>query len=294
MNLRELQVFCDVVATRSVSQAAARNGISQSAVTQLLDRLEERLGTQLLDRGRRPLGVTPAGERCVRCYREILDRCAGLEHAFQGLPQDGARAVVIRLAAVSTAGLALLARLREEFRERHPQARVELQIVDAEQVYDRVHQNQADIGIVAHPVESGLVRVIPLRQEPMVVVCHPRHPFEHAECLSVADLAGEPFVVCCSPCVAWQSTREYLARHGVVLTPVEEYADVEAVKQTIVLGRGVTILPAPTVYPEVARGSLTIAPLSLALYRPLGILLPVGRPRSREVEAFVALLRAAA
>ncbi|WP_167591776.1 LysR substrate-binding domain-containing protein [Jiella endophytica] len=60
-NLRHLRIFADVVATGSVTEAAARIGLSQPAVTQAVVRLEKQLGATLLDRGHRRVEPTPAG-----------------------------------------------------------------------------------------------------------------------------------------------------------------------------------------------------------------------------------------
>ena len=63
----ECKLFRDVAHARSLSRAAAMNGISQSAATQHIQELEKRLGVQLLDRSTRPLGLTAGG----KLYAEV-------------------------------------------------------------------------------------------------------------------------------------------------------------------------------------------------------------------------------
>src|SRR5215813_5813931 len=62
MHIETLKIFCDVVETGSFSKAAAKNLVTQSAVSQQLRMLEEKYDTQLLERGRQSARVTAAGE----------------------------------------------------------------------------------------------------------------------------------------------------------------------------------------------------------------------------------------
>ncbi|MCA8996528.1 MAG: LysR family transcriptional regulator, partial [Planctomycetaceae bacterium] len=80
MNIRNVEIFCDIAAHRSFSKAALCRNISQPAVSQALQQLEEDLGVELVDRSQRPIDLTPAGmfyfQRCQKWlleYREIED-----------------------------------------------------------------------------------------------------------------------------------------------------------------------------------------------------------------------------
>ncbi|PAW60505.1 MAG: LysR family transcriptional regulator, partial [Verrucomicrobiia bacterium Tous-C2TDCM] len=81
MHIETFQVFSDLVETASFSEAAARNGISQSAVSQQIRTLEERYGVTLVERGRRNFSVTPEGEAFLRAAQGIIA-------AYQRIEQD--------------------------------------------------------------------------------------------------------------------------------------------------------------------------------------------------------------
>src|ERR1700712_2963441 len=70
----DCKLFRDVAHARSLSRAAAMNGISQSAATQHIQDLERRLGVQLLDRSTRPLGLTAGGKLYTELCRDVLRR----------------------------------------------------------------------------------------------------------------------------------------------------------------------------------------------------------------------------
>ena len=82
MDPDSLKLFRDIAQSHSFSRAAAMNGISQSAASQQVQELERSLGTILLDRSRRPLVVTPAGQLYAEFCRDVLRRQEELEAAL--------------------------------------------------------------------------------------------------------------------------------------------------------------------------------------------------------------------
>src|SRR5438094_550356 len=72
MDTRQLAAFCEVVERRSFSDAATRLGVTQPAVSQQVRALEQRLGTQLLDRSGRRVEPTEAGLRLYRGAQRLL------------------------------------------------------------------------------------------------------------------------------------------------------------------------------------------------------------------------------
>lgn len=73
IRISSLKVFVDVVRLQSFSEAARQNGVTQSAVSQIVQLLESRLGTDLIVRSR-PLKATSAGERFCGFCSELVDR----------------------------------------------------------------------------------------------------------------------------------------------------------------------------------------------------------------------------
>ena len=74
MQVKALKVFCDVVEQRSFSEAAADNGVSQSAASQMVSHVEEQMGAKFINRSQRPISLLPAGELFYRGRRSIVDQ----------------------------------------------------------------------------------------------------------------------------------------------------------------------------------------------------------------------------
>lgn len=91
LKTRDLAVFDAVVSTGSVQGAARAMGLTQSAVSRVIQRLEDALGCTLLDRAQRPIGLTRDGERAVAHARAVLSAVETMETAFRDSPIPAGR-----------------------------------------------------------------------------------------------------------------------------------------------------------------------------------------------------------
>ena len=64
----------------------------------------------------------------------------------------------------------------------------------ANQVYEDVLGNVVDMGLVAYPVKDAKLEIIPLRKEPLVLICHPQHPFAKLKAIKLKALVGQKFI----------------------------------------------------------------------------------------------------
>jgi DNA-binding transcriptional LysR family regulator len=116
VDLSQLQLFKDIVQNRSISRGAALNGVTQSAASQTVQELERLLGTQLLDRSRRPLDVLPAGKSLFEFGRDVLRR---QQQFFTELEEiRGSNGGALKIAAIYSVGLSEMSKLEEEFHRR--------------------------------------------------------------------------------------------------------------------------------------------------------------------------------
>src|SRR5580698_11384526 len=162
MDFDRLRLFRDVAYNRSISRGAGMNGISQS-----LQDLEEQMGVTLLDRGSRPLTITEAGKLYLDMCRDVLSRRDEFQAALESL--KGEVEGTVRVASIYSVGLSELSRLETEFLRRYPQARIEVQYLRPEKVYEAVATDRADLGLMSYPEPTKDVTVLPWRREEMAV-----------------------------------------------------------------------------------------------------------------------------
>lgn len=264
------------------------NHVSQSAVTQYLQDLEARLGVKLLDRSRRPVTLTAAGRLYYELCRDVLRRKQAFDVALEEL--KGAVEGSVRVAAIYSVGISEMAHLQEEFARRCPQARIEVEYLRPEKVYQAVASGQADLGLVSYPEASRLVAVRPWREERMVVAAAPGHCLAARTQLSPRDLAGHAFVAFDEDLPIRKRIDQFLASEGVEVKAAMHFDNIPAVKEALALGGAVSILPARIMQEEIRQGRLVAIPLEPAPVRPLGIIHLRRKKFSRAAQSFLQLL----
>ena len=290
MNLETLRLFCDVVRLRSFSRAAAAGGVSQSAASQAIQQLEGELDAPLLDRTRRPLEPTAEGRAFYEACRGLL---AGFEKARADLAASRQRVEgTVRVAAIYSVGLHDMSRHMQPFMSAYPHVRVLLECLHPHKVVEAVLNDEADLGVLSYPAASRALQVLPLREEPMVVVTHPSHRLARRRRVSPADLDGERFVAFDHDLPIRRAIDRALKQHGVRVDVAMEFDNVETIKQAIGIAAGISILPAPTVQKESEIKTLACADLALpGLVRPIAIIHRRGRHLTAAVSRFIAQLR---
>ncbi|MEX0777538.1 MAG: LysR family transcriptional regulator [Phycisphaeraceae bacterium] len=270
-----LRLFCDLAACRSFSQAAGRHGVTQSAASQRINRLEKRLGLTLVDRSVRPLVLTPAGEEFARECREILERYDVLERRIAKLkPQSGGEVVV---SAIYSAGIDLLNQVKESFEQKHPRVTVRVDYRRPQEVYDAVRQDRCDLGILSYPQRWPEVGVIPLRHERMAVVCHPRHKLAQYEVVQASDLDRWAMLTFEASLPVGRRIRRYLREHRAAPRVLNVFDNIDTIKNALAVTEAFAILPRRTVWREAVAGTLALVELEPELLRPLGIIYHRGR-----------------
>jgi DNA-binding transcriptional LysR family regulator len=289
MQIKLMKLFCDVAAQRSFSRGARENHVSQSAASQMVQQLEERLGVRLLDRSKRPLSLTPEGAVFYRGCRKLVARYAALEEEVRTLHEDVAGRVCV--ASIYSVGLSHMNQSVQEFLSRHPKANVRVEYQHPDRVYDLVERDQADVGLVSYPRASRTIHAIAWREEPMVVACAPQHEWARRASLDLVELQGRPLISFDSDLIIRREIDRELARHGVDVNVVMEFDNTETIKRAIEIDAGVGLLPAPTVQREVASGTLCAIPLrDCPLIRPLGIIQRRGKEPSKTSRLFIEFL----
>lgn len=290
MNLESLQLFCDVVRLHSFSRGAAEHNISQSAASQTIQQLETDLRVRLLDRSKRPFSVTAEGQKFYAMCREILHSYEETRTEITSGQQE--LAGTVRVAAIYSVGLHGMSGQMQQFLSRYPRARVHLECLHPKQVVEAVLSDKADLGLLSYPPAKRGLSVVPLFSEPIVFVSYPAHPLANKELIAPEDLQEQPFVAFEERLAIRKAIDRALRKRDVRPKVVMEFDNVETIKQAIIIGTGVSLLPEPTVAKEASIGTLATAPLDLpGLERPIGAIHRRNKPLTPTVSRFLELLR---
>jgi len=271
MNIETLRIFCDVLQHQSFSRGAAVNDVSQSAATQSVHRVERHFGVQLVDRSKRPFVLTPEGQVCYEGFREVLELYDAVEARVRSLRMEISG--LVRVAAIYSVGLHDMSRCMQDFMRRYPKAKVRLEYLRPNKVFEAVLNAEVDLGIMSYPAGSPDISVIPWRSEKMVLVCQPKHRLANEKAVTAEHLQGEDFVGFDRDLSIRKEIDRYLRQRSVAIRIVMEFDNIETIKQAVQIGAGISILPEPTIREEARNGTLkAVRLIAPELRRPIGII----------------------
>jgi DNA-binding transcriptional LysR family regulator len=146
--------------------------------------------------------------------------------------------------------------------------------------------------LVSYPRASRTIEAIPWREEPMVLVCAPRHRLAARRAVALEELAGENVIGFDSDLTIRREIDRVLQLHRAEVCVTMEFDNIETIKRAIEIDAGVALLPEPTVLREVEAGTLVKVPLATdELVRPLGIIHRRGKELGSTARRFIELLQ---
>jgi DNA-binding transcriptional LysR family regulator len=197
-DLRRLRAFHAVAERRSFSEAALALGYAQSVVSHHVAGLEQEFGLTLIDRARRPVGLTEAGERLRDHAADVLGRVATAEEEMRALA--GLRTGAVRVGAFLSACTSFVPQALAHFEAAHPDVEVRLEQLEAEPALRSLRAGELDVAVVWEvPGEPGLsdddgFERMFLADDPYRIVLPPRHRLARRRQVDLADLARDRFV----------------------------------------------------------------------------------------------------
>jgi LysR family transcriptional regulator, low CO2-responsive transcriptional regulator len=267
-HLPHLETFSKAAELSSFTAAAKALGVSQAAVSQRVQALEQALSTQLFQRQGGHVFLTEAGhrlytyaQRILALYQEAVRDITGRQQPLVG---------ELLLASSSVPGEHLLPGLLARFRERHPHVQVRATVTDSRTVLDQVERGQCHLGLTGGKGDSPHLEYRNFACDSLVLVVPADHPWGRRKSVSLSQLAEQPLILREAGSGSRWCLEEALARAGRSANDLQvalELGSNEAIKEAVQRGLGLAILSTHTVEKETrADGplrSLRVASLSL-------------------------------
>ena len=290
MHIEMLKLFCDLADLRSFSKTAEKNLISQSAVSQQLAQLEMAHKCQLLNRKKRPIELTKAGQVFYQASKDILDRYEQLKNELRAMQKNVVSK--INVAAIFSIGMHTLPDYVKKFMVSYPKVNVHIEYFSSNKIYELVLNGDVDIGLVAVPKRDKRLEVFDFEDEPLVLACSPKHPFAYESEVDIHRLQFERFIAFekSVPTRAWIDG--ILERYNISVSPVMEFDNIETVKRAVEINSGISILPKIAILQELGSGTIKAVNFSNERFvRPTGIIIRKGKILSQAGRYFIELLR---
>lgn len=290
MQIESLKVYCDLAETESFTKAAQINEVTQSAVSQQISALERLFRSLLIERSKKKFRLTREGQVLYDYSKQIISTYDALHSKLQ--ETKDVISGTIRIATIYSIGLHDLPPYLKKFLKTYPTVNVHIEYRRANQVYEDVLGNVVDLGLVAYPSRDSKLEIFPLRKDPLVLICHPRHPLAKSKSLRLKALSGQKFIGFEPDIPTRKALDRILKEHSVQVQHVMEFDNIETVKRAVEIDAGVAIVPQGTVLQEVAKQTLAEVTFDDGeFYRPLAALYKKSKVLSPAMKQFLAVLK---
>ncbi len=290
MQIESLKVFCDLAETESFTKAAQINSVTQSAVSQQISSLERTFKSLLIERSKKRFRLTREGQVLYDYSKQIIQTYESLHSQLQELKDIISG--TIRVATIYSIGLHDLPPYIKKFMKNYPTVNIHVEYRRANQVYEDVLSNVVDLGLVAYPVKDSKLEIIPLRKEPLVLICHPQHPFARQKAIKLKQLVDQK-VIGFEPDIPTRKALDKILReYGAELKYLMEFDNVETVKRAVEIDAGVSIVPLGTVTQEITKQTLAAVEIEDGeFFRPLAAMYKKNKVLSPAMKQFLAILK---
>lgn len=261
MELKYLYTFKVVASELSFTKAANILNYAQSSVSAHIQALEDELGTPLFERLGKQIILTDAGRRMAQSTERIL---ADVEEMKKLVPSNDIPSGTLTIGAHESQCAYRLPQVLNQFRIKYPEVQLIFRpIISDESIRVQITQGKLDAAFLLSSLSNqhGLIVEL-LRDEPIMVICHPNHPLTKQSIVLPSDLTGETLLTTEEGCDYRHIFEQMLMSNGVHLGTKIEFASIEAIKQCVIAGLGIAVLPEMTIKKEISSGEISVLPWS--------------------------------
>lgn len=255
-----LRLFIAVCEEGNIALAAEREAIVPSAISKRVAALEDHVGTLLLNRGRRGIEPTAAGEVLLRQAREILSMMERT-HAELSAFKDGVHGSVRILASLSVLAEALPDDIAR-FLIRNTSVRITLEEKISAEIVRSVREGRADLGICWNAGNLTDLDQVAYRSDHLCVVARTDHPVaQHAE-IPFAEVLDHEMINVQPGSIMQLMLQRHAAIIGKRLSFGNEVANFDSASRVVAAGLGIAILPFEIASAQASALGLRLVPLA--------------------------------
>lgn len=270
-NLRQLEYLIAVADTLHFRRAAERTNTTQPTISEQLKALEDRLGTQLVERSRSRVMITPLGAQIVDVARRIQRDVAEI----QGLASSGGRelAGLLRLGLPPTIGPYLLPHVMPKLHAAYPDLRLYIKEELPSLLPVSLQDGTLDAIITLLPVRSNDLETTDLFREPLLLVVAHDHPLAKLGKVTQQDLAGQDMLTLGPGHQLHDLVKTLGQEFGARIRLDYEGTSLDTLREMVIMGLGIAFLPGLYVRREIADDPnlKTLPVVGRAIHRSIGM-----------------------
>ena len=268
---RQLRAFVSLAKHGSFTIAARELCLTQSAVSHSMRALEEDLGCRLFDRMGKKILLTLAGEQLLPHADEILRRMEKARAGVTKLSEWGQSR--LRVCASTTACQYILPAALRDFQKTFPKVQLNIEPGDTNQALDLLDQKLIDCAICLQPAGEDRFEFRPFFSDELMFMVGAEHPWARSGEVNRTEIPDQNYVLYSKGTYTFNLIEKYFRSEQITLNTVIELRSMEAIKELVKAGVGVSILAPWVAAKEMAERSLSAFPLGKRkLQRQWGVL----------------------
>ncbi|XQA17021.1 LysR family transcriptional regulator [Bacillus licheniformis] len=241
MELKQLEYFMALCREAHFTRAAEKLNIAQPSLSQQIRLLEHEIGMPLFNRSGKRTVMTEAGnillQHCYNIFHELSQARDAISE-LQGLKRG-----TLKIGALLTVVNYLLPRTVVEFHRSYPNIELSVLGLRTGDIYDRLLQNQLDLGIVAQRVEHRDLEAVPFLTQHLALAAPVDNPVAKRQFVTLDVLREIPSILLPETYFLRQLINEKCRTLGFEPRPVMEMTTMESIMNMVGKGIGATILP---------------------------------------------------
>jgi DNA-binding transcriptional LysR family regulator len=254
--------------------------------------LESDAGCRLLDRLGKKVLLTQAGEQLLQHAQKIISEMEVARTALAQLGKWGRGR--LRLGASTTACQHLIPPVLREFKESFPEHAISLEANDTPGLVGALLQHRIDLALTLEAEKEPQLDFHPLFTDELHFIVSPQHSWAQAGRVDRSEIPRENHILYSKNSVTFRLIESYFHREEMILNTIIEVGSMEATKELVKLGLGVSILAPWVAKKEIEEGSLVALPLGRKkLQRRWGVLHWRGKRLTLAEETFIGLCKSA-
>lgn len=254
MELRQLKIFVTVAEEKSFTRAAQIMGYAQSNVTAQVRLLEEEFATRLFERLGKKIALTEDGEKLLYHARKLLNDAAEIQEAMACSTEPNG---ILNIGISESLCIFKLPALLKEYIRLYPKVKLVIRQGTPLDFARWLRENTIDVAFSLDQVinDDDLIAKV-LCEEPMIIVGNNEHPLTAKGYMELEDIGQESFIYTERNCSYRSVIENYLADSKIKPGSSYEFDSIEAIKQFVLSGLGIALLPYAAVERELAAGDM--------------------------------------
>ncbi|REK68367.1 MAG: LysR family transcriptional regulator [Cohnella sp.] len=264
MDIQYFITFRAAARSQSLTKAAEQLNYAQPTVSVQIKKLETHFGVKLFERNSNKLKLTDAGWKMLKYADQIVEGYLGAENVF-----TPGSAIDLTIGTTETLAAFLLPPYFQKFRKKYPDVSVTFFPALDEANIRKLKNNEIDLAIVLNALVSDPdLRTFPIRHEPFVFICPPNHPLSGRNDVSIQELHNSSFIFTEKGCNYRESLERSMNEHGVAYKTVTEMGSIEGIKQCVIYGMGIAMIPLIAVHEQLQQNLLSSFSLRPSAIQP--------------------------